>query len=106
MNLSQERLIQAIFKKHLQKAVNEITDLENSGCDFYWGENTVPRLASQATEVVVMLQESVRQVRNYDEKNHVAESAMDYLRRSDLLPAITRGVIENTIPQDHERRTT
>ena len=36
----------------------------------------------------------VHQVRRFDLENGTVDRAMDYLRRSDLLPSITRGVAE------------
>ncbi len=48
--------------------------------------------AQHVANLVILVGRLVRQVRKSDPSNDVAEKAMDYLRRSDLTPSITRGV--------------
>lgn len=51
--------------------------------------------AQHVANLVLLVGRLVRQVRRTDPTNDVAEKAMDYLRRSDLMPSITRGVDES-----------
>lgn len=48
--------------------------------------------SQQVSNLVMLVGRLVHQVRKYDETNDVAEKAMDYLRRKDLMPSILRGV--------------
>lgn len=59
--------------------------------------------AQHVTNLVLLVGRLVQQVRNLTsatttdipKENPVAAQAMDYLRRADLTPSITRGVYEN-----------
>lgn len=44
------------------------------------------------SDLVMLVSRLVQQVRNHDETNDVAEKAMDYLRRKDLILSIIRGI--------------
>lgn len=52
--------------------------------------------AQHVANLVLLVGRLVQQVRKHDKENPVVEKAMDYLRRSDLIPSITRGVTEHT----------
>ncbi len=49
--------------------------------------------AKQVADLAMLVARLVKQIRQQDEKNPVAERAMDYLRRKELFPSILRGVM-------------
>lgn len=47
------------------------------------------------SNLVMLVGRLVQQLKRLDPENPVIEDAMGYLRRSDLMPSVTRGVVEH-----------
>lgn len=57
----------------------------------------IPSTDSQhVANLTMLVGRLVQQIRKYDKENPVVEKAMDYLRRSDLVPSLLRGTTENS----------
>lgn len=55
-------------------------------------ENYRPADARHVANLVMLVSRLVHQIRRHETNNDVAEKAMNYLRRKDLLPSIVRDV--------------
>lgn len=51
--------------------------------------------AQHVSNLAMLVGRLVQQLRSHDNENSVAEQAMDYLRRSDLIPSMLRGTTAN-----------
>lgn len=55
--------------------------------------------AQHVSNLAMLVGRLVHQIRRFDKNNDVAEKAIGYLQRSDLMPSITRGVTLNVMPE-------
>lgn len=53
------------------------------------------RDAQHVTNLAMLVGRLVQQLRNHEKENPVVEKAMEYLRRSDLIPSMLRGTTAN-----------